>query len=109
MTLSEYEKFVSDTWIGAKNPEDKELRDLFICTAGIGGEAGEVQEKLKKFVRDGNLDIPNLEKELGDVLYYLTTIAHTFGLTLESVMNGNVEKLTRRLTNGTMRGSGDNR
>lgn len=109
MNLTEYEEFVNSTWIGSEDSHNKNLKDLFICTAGLGGETGEVLEKLKKYVRDGTLDIPSLEKELGDVLYYLTTITRIFGLSLESVMNGNVEKLTRRLTNGTMRGSGDNR
>ncbi|KKM70689.1 hypothetical protein LCGC14_1438170 [marine sediment metagenome] len=107
MTLKEYEKFVRDFWIGPKDPQ--ELSQLFIATAGLGGEAGEVLEKLKKYVRDGELDKALLEKELGDVLYYLTMIACMFDSSLESVMAANVNKLTVRLRDGKMRGSGDER
>jgi NTP pyrophosphatase (non-canonical NTP hydrolase) len=110
MTTAEYDKFVVAHWFGPKGEsEDNFLRQLFIMSVGLGGEAGEVQEKLKKHVRDGKLDIPLLEKELGDVLFYLTMIAHTFGRSLESVMAANVEKLSSRMARGKMRGDGDER
>lgn len=105
--IKEYEEFVKKTWLGCKDREDRHLKDLFIMATGLGGEAGEVLEKLKKFIRDDYLDKETLKKELGDVLYYLTTIAATFGFSLEDIMNGNIDKLTNRLANGTMRGSGD--
>lgn len=104
----DYDKFVKDTWVGNKLGAD-DLRDLFICTTGLAGEAGEVSEKLKKFVRDDTLDVDNLVKELGDVLYYLVTIGHRFGFSLEDIQNANVDKLVGRMQRGTMRGSGDNR
>lgn len=104
-----YEKFVEETWLGKENAEDKELTDLFIMSTGLGGEAREVLENLKKFVRDGTLDKQKLKKELGDVLYYLTTIGRTFGFSLEDIMQANIDKLTNRLAKGTMRGSGDDR
>lgn len=116
-TLPEYEQFVDDVWLSSPDPvyenewhrKYMELRDLFVMSAGVGGESGEVLEKIKKFVRDGTLDMPNLAKELGDVLYYIVKIAHRHGLTLQDVIDINVMKLSARLANNTMRGSGDNR
>ena len=108
MTTQEYEEFVRDSWFGAAKAEDQHLVDLFICSTGLGGETGEVLEKLKKFVRDGTTPT-GLKEELGDVLYYLTTIGRTFGISLEDIMQGNKNKLEARITKGTLRGSGDTR
>jgi NTP pyrophosphatase (non-canonical NTP hydrolase) len=86
-----------------------QLRDLFIMATGLGGEAGEVLEKLKKWIRDGNFDRDDVKKELGDLLYYVTKTAGRCGLTLDEVMAGNVAKLESRAARGTTQGSGDNR
>lgn len=86
-----------------------ELRDLFIMATGLGGETGEVLEKLKKWIRDGNFDRDAMKKELGDQLYYLTKTAGRCGLTLDEIMAGNVAKLESRAARGTTQGSGDDR
>jgi NTP pyrophosphatase (non-canonical NTP hydrolase) len=109
MNTTQYETFVRDKWLGAAPIEERHLRDMYICTSGLGGETGEVLEKLKKIVRDGQLDSDGLKKELGDVLYYLTYITLAFGFTLDDVIKTNVEKLTDRQTRGTIQGNGDNR
>lgn len=110
MRTIEYEAFVQDTWIGSGKPEKHELEDLFIAATGIGGEAGEVQELLKKYVRDGAIDVNKLKRELGDVFYYITRLSIMFGFTLEDVMNSNVDKLNDRLARlGTLHGSGSDR
>lgn len=108
MTNQEYERFVQETWIGNSRAENQELSDLFICTVGLGGETGEVLEKIKKLVRDGTPPV-GLREELGDVLYYVTTIGRTFGISLTDIMQGNKDKLEARLRKGTLRGSGDTR
>jgi NTP pyrophosphatase (non-canonical NTP hydrolase) len=77
---------------------------------GMIGEAGEVSEKVKKWLRgDRELDKPELVKELGDVLWYITALADDLGYTLEDVVNMNVEKLSSRRDRGVVKGSGDNR
>jgi NTP pyrophosphatase (non-canonical NTP hydrolase) len=107
--LQRYEQFVLAAWLGADELLARNLRDLYICSTGLPGETGEVCEKLKKYVRDGVLDKDALCRELGDVLYYLTAIALAFGITLEEVVQGNMDKLTDRAKRGVMRGSGDSR
>lgn len=81
---------------------------------GLGGEAGEVLEKLKKLHRDkGGVVtgewLASLRKELGDVLWYVARIADDFGQSLELVAEENVAKLAARQAKGTLAGSGDNR
>lgn len=83
-------------------------------TLGLVGEAGEVAEKVKKIIRDdgGKVSLAKKEeikKELGDVLWYLSQLATEFGLSLEEVASGNIEKLYSRLERNKLHGDGDNR
>ena len=52
---------------------------------GIGGEAGEVQNAVKKIIRDGITDrrLENLIEEAGDTLFYLKMTLERYGFTLE--------------------------
>lgn len=102
ITAEQYQQFVDDGWFGRmpRRADDSDLRNLFIMGMGIGGEAGEVQELLKKSVRDGKLDLNDLKLELGDVLYYLSRIASWHGMTLTEVMEANVVKLEERQAKG---------
>lgn len=81
---------------------------------GLGGEAGEVQEKFKKLLRDkqGKLtddDMAEIVKELGDVLWYVSVIADLLGSSLAEVAQRNNDKLASRHARGMLGGSGDNR
>ena len=77
---------------------------------GLCGESGKVAEKIKKMLRDDNfIDIAGLQKELGDVLWYLSQLSLVFGLDLEGVAQMNLKKLSDRQDQGVINGSGDNR
>jgi|SRR6478609_2798676 len=77
---------------------------------GLAGEAGEIAEKVKKFLRgDKELDRDALLSELGDPLWYIASLADDLGYTLQDVVDRNVEKLTSRKERGVVKGSGDNR
>ncbi|MEK7648732.1 MAG: nucleoside triphosphate pyrophosphohydrolase family protein [Patescibacteria group bacterium] len=83
-------------------------------TLGLAGETGEVVEKVKKIFRDNNSTITEeqtqeLVKEMGDVLWYLTQLATTLGVSLEDVARMNMEKLRSRLERDALHGDGDNR
>lgn len=65
---------------------------------GLAGETGEVTEPVKKWAwhHKPEPDREYMKKELGDVLWYLTLMASTFGLTLTEIMEANVAKLIAR-------------
>src|SRR5688572_30459839 len=66
---------------------------------GLSGEAGILANQLKKVIRDkagqpDEADTEEAKKRLGDVLYYTAVLAEYFGLTLEEVAKGNMERST---------------
>lgn len=68
---------------------------------GLVGEAGEVSELVKKITfHDHNYPPILIEKELGDVLYYLAVLAAEFGLRLGDVAASNQAKLLARYPDG---------
>ena len=76
---------------------------------GLGEEAGEVQGKVKKLVRDKAFSKSDIIKELGDCLFYVTAIAHYLGSNLQEVANINLNKLHDRQKRNKLQGSGDDR
>ena len=89
---------------------------------GLGEEAGEVQGKVKKLVRDKAFSnsfedlslselksISDIIKELGDCLFYVTAIANYRGSNLQEVANINLNKLHDRQKRNKLQGSGDDR
>ncbi len=89
-------------------------KNFIYPTLGLSGEAGEVAEKIKKVLRDkgGVVDDQTkekLEKELGDVLWYVSQISSELGLSLDEVASKNIEKLFSRKDRGVLHGEGDER
>lgn len=82
---------------------------------GIGGEAGEILEKIKKHRRKhGDAPLPqelkdDLILEGGDVLYYLARLALVCGVTLQEMADRNKTKLLSRLKRDMIQGDGDHR
>ncbi len=81
---------------------------------GLVGEAGETAEKFKKILRDKSGEISEEDKleilkELGDVLWYIATIARYLETDFQVVADMNIKKLSKRLEDNKLRGSGDNR
>ncbi len=81
---------------------------------GLAGEAGEVVDKLKKvgrnkegvFSADDKLEI---QKELGDVLWYVSQLCEQLGLSMDDVARLNRAKLEDRKARGVIKSRGDNR
>ena len=81
---------------------------------GMCGECGEVAEKIKKVIRDnqGIFDADKtkeIEKELGDVLWYIANICNDLNIDFDNVAQNNVNKINARVQNNTLHGNGDNR
>jgi NTP pyrophosphatase (non-canonical NTP hydrolase) len=93
-------------------PQHKAMEYL---TLGLTGEAGEIANKVKKFIRDGATKDEYLAKrieigyEIGDVLWYCAVLAEELEMNLGHIMEKNLEKLADRHKRGKISGSGDNR
>lgn len=75
--------------------------DLINGVMGLSGEAGEATDLVKKIIFHGHdFDIEALEKEVGDVCWYVAMICHALNISLEEVMEKNIAKLQARYPDG---------
>ena len=112
----EFDKYQSaivkyDLGVATKRVSDPDFVDKIL---GLVGEAGEAADKFKKIIRDkqGEMsedDKQEIVKELGDVLWYIATIARYMGVSLDDIAEGNISKLQSRYERGKIGGHGDNR
>ena len=77
------------------------LLNVLYAAMGMCGEAGEASELIKKYVYHKHpIDPEHLARELGDVLWYVSYMAHLFGYPLGKIMAMNQEKLAKRYPDG---------
>jgi NTP pyrophosphatase (non-canonical NTP hydrolase) len=81
---------------------------------GLAGESGEVVDKLKKVARNSDGVFSEeakieIQKELGDVLWYVSQLCEQLGLSLGDVAIANRAKLDDRKARGVIKSRGDNR
>ena len=97
MTINEYQKLAMTTL----NPNLSQKDVLINGVMGLCGEAGEAIDIVKKHLAQGHpLDREKLIKELGDIAWYLAETATALDVSLETVLEGNIEKLRRRYPEG---------
>ena len=77
------------------------MPNVLYAAIGMCGEAGEVSELVKKYAYHGHaIDTEHLARELGDVLWYVSYMAHLFGYSLGKIMAMNQDKLAKRYPDG---------
>ena len=90
------------------------------CLVGMSGEVGEIMNKWKKILRGDGADgawnagmlgafREDMEKEFGDVQWYLARAAEELRLELDVIATANIEKLESRHARGVIQGNGDDR
>jgi NTP pyrophosphatase (non-canonical NTP hydrolase) len=111
MDMNKYQEQAKVTWLLGLN--DDKLKALSYLMAGLAGEVGELSSLFAKGLRDGISDEMEynykVEKELGDVLWFVAVIADEFNFTLDEVADTNIEKLKSRMNRNVLKGSGDDR
>jgi NTP pyrophosphatase (non-canonical NTP hydrolase) len=103
------DKYQNRTFHTAVYPRDNRIMALSYVILGLASEAGEVAGKVKKFIRDGQMDDQATADELGDVLWYVARVADELGYDLSEIAQRNLDKLEDRKTRGVLKGSGDKR
>jgi len=75
------------------------LESRMISVMGIAGEVGELATEYKKAIRDGDgykIFKEKLTEELGDILWYLSSIASQEEILLSDIANFNIRKIRDR-------------
>jgi NTP pyrophosphatase (non-canonical NTP hydrolase) len=97
MTFDEFQK---GTLRSINTALNREQRLAMLCL-GLAGEAGEAVDHFKKALFHSHpLNLEKVAKEFGDVLYYLSALAETLGLSMERIAVDNYEKLVKRYPDG---------
>lgn len=77
---------------------------LLTASVGLASESGEFSEIVKKIIfqgKDLNDDVRfHMLRELGDICWYLANAANALGVSLEEIIEMNVDKLETRYPNG---------
>jgi NTP pyrophosphatase (non-canonical NTP hydrolase) len=108
VTPDEYQKLAARTLLDIPPREYSATEIMLIWNAmGMAGEAGEACDDIKKSIfHDTGLDVRKITKELGDVLWYIAAICTKLDISLEEVMNRNINKLKNRYPEGFVQGGG---
>ena len=95
MTFDEYQMHAKETdQVPGDGPEQR-----IVPLLGLAGEAGELLSEYKKHLRDGQshkLYKERIGEELGDLLWYLATVATKFGLRVDELAVANLMKARAR-------------
>lgn len=92
MKMNEYQELARTT-SGADS--------LVMAAMGLSGESGEFIDAIKKHEFHGHeLNVAELRKELGDILWYVAEAASVLNIDLNDIAEENINKLRRRYPEG---------
>ena len=93
MRISEYQCQATRT-INTSLEKEQNISNMIF---GILGEGGEIADHLKKhFYQGHSLDVKHLEEEIGDLMWYIVNLATIYDLSMETILDKNIEKLHKR-------------
>lgn len=98
LSFDEYQAEASDTTQFDTGTQQSKM----ISVLGLTGEVGELTTEYKKAIRDGEsykLFRQKLTEELGDILWYLSSIASQEDILLSEIVRSNVKKIKNRWHN----------
>lgn len=95
MDMKEYQRLASLT----DQTATTDPNGMIVALLGLAGETGSILTLYKKWLRDGDayqIMRERVAEELGDVLWYVATVATRAGVALDEVAIGNITKAGRR-------------
>ena len=97
MNANQYQKLAMTTLNPALSKKDVLINSVM----GLCGESGEAIDIVKKWLAHGHeLDREHLASELGDIAWYLAEAATALDLSLEDILQANIDKLKKRYPQG---------
>lgn len=72
----------------------------FHALHGMVGEIGEIHSIYQKSYQGHDMDFEELKKELGDLLWFIAEYCTILKLSLEDIMQMNIDKLKKRYPEG---------
>lgn len=115
LTLNEYQRRAATTAVYRDKLTSHAARIEYVFR-GLVDEIGEIAGHLKRVLRDDDTDgEPSTARrgalglELGDLLWYVATMAEELGYDLQTIAGMNLVKLAKRAGTGTICGKGDER
>jgi NTP pyrophosphatase (non-canonical NTP hydrolase) len=101
LTANDYQRAAMRTASGMNYEGLRGEGQLLNAVMGLNGEAGECIDIVKKHLFQGHdLDRDHLAEELGDTAWYLAVCCDALGMTLEEVLQHNIDKLKARYPEG---------
>lgn len=89
---------------------DTDIGGIVNACLGLSGEVGELNDMIKKWMFHGhNLNHSEIEKEIGDVLWYVAMMCESFGFSMEEIAQKNINKLIERYPDGFSEFASQNR
>jgi NTP pyrophosphatase (non-canonical NTP hydrolase) len=94
----------TNRWVTLVNQRDVDMPRLLTASMGLGAEAGEFTEVVKKILFQGKpLDADNIfhmQRELGDIMWYWMQGCMALNIDPNEVIQMNIDKLKARYPGG---------
>ena len=99
----DYESFIAR--LEDLKKEEFPTERLLTAAVGMSAEAGEFTEVIKKMIFQGKPvneeNLFHLKRELGDIMWYVAQATQALDISMESVLDTNIRKLSKRYPEGT--------
>jgi len=96
MTGNEYQHLAARTM----NPDLSGGEVVLHALHGMSGEVGEIHSLFQKKYQGHPIDDMHLQKEVGDLLWFIAEFCTIYGWNLEDIMSMNIKKLEARFPEG---------
>jgi NTP pyrophosphatase (non-canonical NTP hydrolase) len=91
-------KKLTENFFADQKPD---IGEILNASLGLSGEVGELNDMIKKWIfHEKELDVEHVEKEIGDICWYIAMICESFGFAMDEVLQMNIEKLKARYPDG---------
>lgn len=91
----DFNDYQSQSYVAIHEHENNK-EEVMHWAIGLGEEAGEALSVIKHRYYGGSYDVEDLVSELGDVLWYISSLCTATGIKLEDVAKYNIERIYHR-------------